>query len=99
MLTAKNYRAAVAVYGEINNIDMPYIQRDSKNKLKKKEISYRNDTIDYLLYQLFLCNYRSGTWSTDGFLMEVTAMARAGNKYATKMLNKAGIDPYAECWR
>lgn len=96
---AKNYRAAVAVYGEINNIDMPYIQRDSKNKLKKKEISYRNDTIDYLLYQLFLCNYRSGTWSTDGFLMEVTAMARAGNKYATKMLNKAGIDPYAECWR
>lgn len=96
---AENYRYAVALHGMINNIDMPYIQRDSKNKLKKKEVSYRNDTIDYLLYQLFFCNERCGTWSTDGFLMEVTAMARAGNKYATKMLNKAGIDPYAECWR
>lgn len=31
--------------------------------------------------------------------MEVTALARAGNKYATKMLNNADIDPYAECWR
>lgn len=47
----------------------------------------------------FFCNERCATWDTDGFLMEVTAMARAGNKYATKMLNKAGIDPYAECWR
>lgn len=96
---AESYRYAVAVHGVINNIDMPYIQRDSKNRLKKKEISYRNDTIDYLLYQLFYCNERCGTWDTDGFLMEATAMARAGNKYATKMLNKAGIDPYAECWR
>ncbi len=96
---AESYRYAVATHGVINNIDMSYIQRDSKNRLKKKEISYRNDTIDYLLYQLFFCNERCGTWDTDGFLMEVTAMARAGNKYATKMLNKAGIDPYAECWR
>lgn len=96
---AENYRYAVALHGMINNIDMPYIQRDSKNKLKKKEISYRNDKIDYLLYQLFYCNERCGIWDTDGFLMEVTAMARAGNKYATKMLNKAGIDPYAECWK
>lgn len=96
---AENYRYAVGLHGIINNIDMPYIQRDSKNKLKKKEISYRNDKIDYLLYQLFYCNERCGIWDTDGFLMEVTAMARAGNKYATKMLNKAGIDPYAECWK
>lgn len=96
---AESYRYAVAVHGVMNNIDMSYIQRDSKNRLKKKEVSYRNDTIDYLMYQLFYCNERSGAWDTDGFLMEVTAMARAGNKYATKMLNKAGIDPYAECWR
>lgn len=96
---AKYYNYALGVHGMMHNIDMPYIQRDSKNRLKKNQTSYRTDEIDYILYQLLFCNERSGEWSTEAFLAEVTAMARAGNKYATKMLNKAGIDPYEECWR
>lgn len=96
---AKYYNYALGVHGIMHNIDMPYIQKDSKNRLKRNQASYRTDEIDYILYQLLFCNERSGEWSTEAFLAEVTAMARAGNKYATKMLNKAGIDPYAECWR
>lgn len=96
---AEQYRLAANLHVYMNGVDMKYIQRDSKNQLKKKETSFRNDDIDYILYQLFFCNERSGEWSTEGFLFEVTAMARAGNKYATKMLNKAGIDPYSSAWR
>ncbi len=96
---ANNYRMAVMLHGEIHNIDMKYMQADSKNRLKKNQQSYRNDNFDYALYRLFFCNERSGAWSTDGFLMEAAAMARAGNKYAGKMFNSAGMDPYAECWR
>ena len=96
---ATYYRYAATTYAMINGVDMPYLQRDSKNQLKKKETSFRNDEIDYILYQLFFCNERSGAWSTDGFLMEVTAMARANNKYALKHLNNAGINPYDNCWK
>ena len=96
---AKYYNFALEVHGMMHDIDMPYIQKDSKNKLKRKQTSYRTDEIDYILYQLLFCKERSGDWSTEAFLAEVTAMARAGNKYATRMLNQAGIDPYADCWR
>lgn len=91
---ADYYRYAVLLFAKIHNVDIPYLQRDSKNKLKKKEVSYRNDDIDYLLFNLFFCNERSGSWTADDFLMEAAAMAKAGNKYAKKMLNDAGIDPY-----
>lgn len=96
---AKYYNYALGVHGMMHNIDMPYIQKDSKNKLKKNQTSYRTEEIDYILYQLLFCNERSGEWSTEAFLLEVTAMARAGNKYATKMLNNAGINPYDRCWQ
>ena len=93
------YRMAAMMFGWIHNVDIKYLQRDSKNRLKKKEQSFRNDDIDYVLYQLFYCNERSGVWSTEGFLFEATAMARAGNKHAMKMCNDAGIDPYSSIWR
>lgn len=96
---AENYRMAAKLYAIMKGVDMAYLQRDSKNRLKKKEPSFRNDRIDYTLYQLFYCNERSGAWTTEGFMLEVTAMARAGNKYAGKICNEAGIDPYSESWR
>lgn len=96
---SKNYRMALAVHGVKYNIDMKYIQHDAKNQLKKKEKSYRTDDTDYALYQLLFCNERSGAWDTEGFLFEATAMARAGNKYAQRRLNNAGIDPYSNAWR
>ena len=96
---AEKYRTAAKLYAIIKGVDMAYLQRDSKNRLKKKEPSYRNDRIDYTLYQLFDCNHRSGAWTTEGFLFEATAMARAGNKYAGRMCNEAGIDPYLDAWR
>lgn len=96
---AERYRYAAMLFAMTKGVDMAYLQRDSKNRLKKNEKSYRNDDIDYILYQLFYCNERSGSWSTDGFLFEATAMARAGNKYALKMCNQVGIDPYSSAWR
>lgn len=96
---AESYRLAAMLYALMKGVDMAYLQRDSKNQLKKKEPSYRNDRIDYTLFQLFFCNERSGEWTTEGFLFEATAMARAGNKYARKMCNEAGIDPDSEAWK
>lgn len=96
---ANYYRITANIFAEIHNVDIAYLQRDSKNRLKKKEKSYRCDEIDYVLYRLFLSNERSGAWSTDGFLLEVAAMARAGNKYATKLFNDAGLDPNSEAFR
>ncbi len=96
---AKHYGLAAAIFSDIHDVDMKYIRRDSKNQLKKKEKSFRNDDIDYVLYQLILCQERSGAWSTEDFLFEATAMARAGNKHAMKMCNDAGIDPYSSLWR
>ena len=96
---AEKYRMAAMLFGMIHNVDFAYLQRDSKNRLKKNEKSFRNDDIDYVLAQLFYCNERSGTWDTEGFLFEITAMARAGNKYATKRCNDVGINPYSDAWK
>lgn len=96
---AKHYGLAAAIFSDIHDVDMKYIRRDSKNQLKKKEQSFRNDDIDYVLFQLILCQERSGAWSTEDFLFEATAMARAGNKHAMKMCNDASIDPYSSIWR
>ena len=73
---AEKYRMAAMLFGMIHNVDFAYLQRDSKNRLKKNEKSFRNDDIDYVLAQLFYCNERSGTWDTEGFLFEITAMER-----------------------
>lgn len=91
---AEKYNYALAVHCKMHDIDTQYVQHDGKNKLKKNQPSFRNDDIDYILYYALFCMERSGEWSTDAFLMEAAAMARAGNKYATKMMNNAGIDPY-----
>lgn len=97
---AEAYQLAMAFFGYFNdNIDIAYIQKDCKNRLKKKQKSYRSDDLDYLFYYSIYCLYRAGTWSTDEFLAEATALARAGNKYANRELNKAGIDPYSDIWR
>lgn len=98
---SENYRYAAMFFGKMHGIDMKYIQADSKNRLKRGQKSYRKEgiDIDYILYHLFYCNEHSGEWDTDGFLMEAAAMARAGNKYAQKMFNNAGIDPYSDCYK
>ena len=96
---AEQYRSAAATFCIIHDIDVDYLRRDSKNKLKKKEQSFRNDDIDYVLFQLYLCYAESGTWSAEDFMFEATAMARARNKHAMKMCNEAGIDPYSSIWQ
>lgn len=96
---SEQYGSAAAIFCMIHDVDVKYIRRDSKNQLKKKEQSFRNDDIDYVLFQLYLCYERTGTWSTEDFLFEATAMARAGNKHAMKMCNDASIDPYSSIWR
>lgn len=93
------YNIALSTYAKIKNVDVAYIRRDSKNKLKKKEPSFRSDEIDYVLFQLVFCYLLNGDWDTEGFLFEITAMARANNKYATRECNKKGIDPYSSAWR
>ncbi len=96
---ADKYRLAANLFAMMHNVDMAYLQKDSKNRLKKNETSFRCDDIDYVLYYFFLCNERSGVWNTEGFLLEATAMARAGNKYAMKMCNDTNIDPYSDVWK
>lgn len=96
---ADNYFMAIYLHGKINNIDVEYMRADSKNKLKKNQPSYRNDDFDYAIYRLFFCFQRNGTWDNESFFMEAAAMARAGNKYAQKMFNSAGVNPYDDCWR
>ena len=97
-LAAEEYRNAAGVFSLIHNVDMDYLRRDSKNKLKKKEPSFRDDKIDYILYQLFICYERSGKWDTTSLLSEITAMARANNKYAKKLCNELNIDPYSDAY-
>jgi clan AA aspartic protease (TIGR02281 family) len=95
---ADKYTIAANVFALMHNVDMAYLQRDGKNKLKKNEQSYRCDNIDYVLFRLIFCSSRSGAWSAKAFLLEATAMARAGNKYAMKMCNDAMIDPYSDAY-
>ena len=85
------YWKAFSAYALSFNVEPKYLWKDCKNGLKKNQQSYRNDEIDYIAYYYMFCAERSGGWSTDGFLEEVKAFARAHNRYAQKLLNDMGI--------
>ena len=97
-LAAEKYWYAASAFAEIHNVDIDYLCRDGKNRLKKKEPSFRNDDIDYILCHLFVSNERSGVWDFDSLLYELSAMARANNKYAMKLCNDMNLNPYSAEW-
>ena len=96
---AKKYANAIRLFAEMHHVDFNYLMRDSENKLRRNEQSYRNDDMDYIFFQLIFCGERTGAINVDSFLISATAQARAGNKYARRTLYDAGIDPYSDAWR
>ena len=96
---AEKYRLAIGSLAYVKGVDIPYLQHDCKNQLKRKQQSYRDDNLDYLFFYLIECNERSGAWDSESFLLEAAAFARAGNKYAMQMFNNLGIDPYSREWK
>ena len=101
----KNFTKAYEYYSETgelfareHNVDVLYLHRDCTNKLKKNEISYRNDEIDYIHFRAFRCAEKIGMMSWNTFLSTVAELARARNKYAMKYCNEIGLDPYSSLW-
>lgn len=98
-LASEYYWKALEMHAKICNVDMDYIKRDCKNKLKKNEKSYRSDLIDYIMFYALYYSQQCGYISNEKFLVELTAIARAGNKNAMQSLNRLGINPYDRVWR
>lgn len=95
---ARYFLMAIECYAIVHNVDRSYIIRDCKNRLKKRETSYRNAEIDEVLFYYCICNYRSNNWNTESYFLELAALARAGNKEAIKECNALNIDPHSGIW-
>ena len=99
LFASEYYWKVLEMHAKICNVNMDYIKRDCKNKLKKNERSYRSDLIDYIMFYALYYDYQCGSISNEKFIVELTAIARAGNKNATQTLNRLGINPYDPAWR
>lgn len=79
------YRKAISAYAEAYGVTTDYLFKDSINKLKKNQKSYRSEQMDLLNFRLV----RSYPNKTDG-LGAMRELARNGNKYAIKYLDDIG---------
>lgn len=98
-LASENYWKVLEMHAKICDVDIDYIKRDCKNKLKKNEKSFRSGLIDYIMFYALYYSQQCGSISNEKFLIELTAIARAGNTNATQTLNRLGINPYDPAWR
>lgn len=97
-LASEKYYYALGFFAKSKGVEFDYIWNDCRNKLKKKQTSFRNEFADYCAYYYLFCSERAGEISTESFLATATALARANNRFAIKMCNDARIDPYSSAW-
>lgn len=95
----EKFDAAKRLFAQMHNIDMAYIERDSENKLKRNERSYRDDNIDYVMASSLLCGLKGYKISGDEFLKKITAMARANNRYALVLCDEIDLNPFDRKWK
>ena len=94
----ERYMDAEILFAKMYNVNYDYIHRDCENKLKKNEKSYRNDSIDYVIFQVYYCMEKTGRTDSISFLRKVAKLARAKNKYAMKYCNDLTLNPYDDLW-
>ena len=87
------YRMALACFEMEWGLRAGYLLDDCLGRLKKREQSYRNDTIDQYAFDLVVALIDSGEWSVDGGGIAIRHMARTGNIHARKFCNKYNL-PY-----
>lgn len=90
---SKFYAMALWFREQEHNLPEHYLYNECMGKLKKGEKSYRDDDIDFYVYNLVDVLVESGSWSLEDGRLTLTHLAQNGNKYAIKHFNQLGI-PY-----
>lgn len=88
----KHYQLALFCLEMLNNLEQGYLVDECLGKHKRNKKSYRDDNIDYLVYQYFNASFDAGEISTESSLYYTAKLAQNGNRYAKKFLNDARLD-------
>lgn len=90
------YADAFSLFAKMHNVDIDYMVRDCKNELKRNNNTYRNDDIDYVIFQTFYCMYMLGHLDRISYLRLVAKIARANNRFAMNYCNDLPLNPYED---
>lgn len=79
---------SLETYANFYNVDIYYLLKDCKNKLKKGQQSFRSAALDDTVVWYYYNKYENGLCDFDTILDELKALAKAGNETATKLKNQ-----------